>query len=362
MKRKTSGVSTKLLWRWARAIHEHRGQNAADSGHCQLPVSAWRRAESLLHKLQLAASRGWTLVEQPLRRNLQSALRELQSELSLCERELDTPNPDVALASVADLFRDIAALHEEFDEVIFEFKAQTLSVVTEPIELDFVNLGPFEIMLNWGQKSGDRPHAYQVIAREPNPACSNSQVTHPHVQNEGLCEGDGVSPIRQALREGRLFDFFLVVANLLRTYNSASPYVALEDWGGIDCGDCGYTVSELDYSACERCGTHLCDDCRLSCQVCSDTYCNDCIKRCAACEETYCSRCISLCSDCDSECCNDCLRNGGRCQKCHEQFLESTPESEEEPHAQTPTEKSTGTDHADAPIQSDRVGQAVISA
>ena len=362
MLRNTSGVSTRLLWRWAHAIHEHRRNNPVDSDTYKLPDATWRRAEDIIRKLKLASARGWTLVAKLLRRNMQSALRELQAELADCERALDAMETPACQASVADLFREIVALHTEFDEVVFEFQVQTLSVVTEPIELEGVYLGPFEIMLNWGRKTGDLPHAYSVIAREPNPAYSNSQVTHPHVQDERLCEGDGASPIRQALKEGRLFDFFLVVANLLRTYNSESPYVSLDDWLGVACSDCGSAVSEHDYWSCVQCGSQLCDDCRFGCLSCTDTYCSDCIKRCAACEDAYCKHCIKTCSDCDEEFCSDCVCDDGRCEKCHETASEPEQESEEEPHAETTSEKSTGVDPADAPVQPNCVGEIIVSA
>ena len=48
--------------------------------------------------------------------------------------------------------------------------------------------------------------------------------------DERLCEGDGRSAIRQALAQGRLLDFFMLVAGGLRTYNAESPFVALEIW------------------------------------------------------------------------------------------------------------------------------------
>ena len=66
-----------------------------------------------------------------------------------------------------------------------------------------------------------------MIAEDPHPAHSDDSVTHPHVQSEGVCEGDAKLPIRNALSQLRLLDFFQIVGSLLRTYNSGSPYVAL---------------------------------------------------------------------------------------------------------------------------------------
>ena len=57
-----------------------------------------------------------------------------------------------------------------------------------------------------------------MIALDPSPAASNSETTHPHVQTNQLCEGDGRSAIRHAMREGRLLDFFVLVRQILQTY------------------------------------------------------------------------------------------------------------------------------------------------
>jgi hypothetical protein len=44
--------------------------------------------------------------------------------------------------------------------------------------------------------------AYRVIAKDAHPAESRENVTHPHVMDEVLCEGDGKHGIRRALSEG----------------------------------------------------------------------------------------------------------------------------------------------------------------
>ena len=110
----------------------------------------------------------------------------------------------------------------------------------EPITLEDVYLGEFEIRLDvfrLSELSSRIP--YTVIALHPHPASSSDDVTHPHVSGRHLCEGDGSAAIRAALSHGRLFDFFSMVLGVLRTYNSDSPYVRLEDWNGVSCYDCG---------------------------------------------------------------------------------------------------------------------------
>ena len=127
-----------------------------------------------------------------------------------------------------------------------------------------------------------------MIAIDANPAGANDSVTHPHVQDEELCEGDGQQSIRKALEQGRLLDFFVIVANLLRTYNSGSPYISLSEWHGVECADCGYSVSADDRWICEKCETTLCEECNYNCFGCDRIYCNECVTRCENCEEYSC--------------------------------------------------------------------------
>jgi hypothetical protein len=69
---------------------------------------------------------------------------------------------------------------------------------------------------------------------QPPPPCRPSscraEVTHPHVLDDHLCEGEGRQAIHAALTAGRLVDFFHLVKGILETYNEDSPYEALSDW------------------------------------------------------------------------------------------------------------------------------------
>jgi hypothetical protein len=124
----------------------------------------------------------------------------LQRQLESLERDLtdSTPSP---VAKAREIYQDVLALGKEFPDMRIESKQQEAIVTTEPIELDGVSLGSFDIVLNLNSL----PDAsYSIKACEPNPASSNLSVTHPHVQDEKLCEGDGRLAIRAALAEGRL--------------------------------------------------------------------------------------------------------------------------------------------------------------
>src|SRR5690606_36516860 len=128
------------------------------------------------------------------------------------------------------LLEELQSLPDEFDDVHIDWLTKILRVRTERIVLEDVDLGPFEIRLALDQLGCDQP--YSVIALDPcRPGCCDD-VTHPHVQSNTLCEGEGRYAIARALEQGRLCEFFLLVVQILRTYNAGSAYVRLSDWQG----------------------------------------------------------------------------------------------------------------------------------
>ena len=198
-----------------------------------------------------------------------------------------------------------------------------------PIVLERWHLGPFRIELNLRSLSPEP--RYAVIAEEPQPSSRDSDVTHPHVQGEQLCEGDGTLPIRAALREGRILDFFLIINNLLHTYNSSSPYVSLDEWDGSRCSECDYSIGGDDARDCERCETILCSECVRHCCECSASACSNCNSMCCGCEDDVCMSCAKDCRDCDQTFCPSCLQDDERCNTCHEQFQEQTEDADADP-------------------------------
>ncbi len=248
------------------------------------------------------------------------------------------------------------ALHDEFEEVTFDRRGHTLSVTMEAIELDGVYLGPFEIRLDWENSQGCQSYNYRVIALDANPAAANDSVTHPHVQDEEVCEGYGHEPIRRALEQGRLLDFFVIVANLLRTYNSGSPYVSLSEWYGIQCPDCGSTVGDDDRWTCEKCEASVCGECYYNCPGCDCAFCNECVTHCEGCDENHCGGCMRQCSRCNAELCQGCLDDNERCSDCHDK------ETEEENEELLANGSCDGGVDAFAPLQPDGVDQAAVPA
>ena len=237
---------------------------------------------------------------------------------------------EVYIPTLADLVAEMLQMEEEFEHFSFNLAEKTISVTTKSIVLEDISFGPFEIKLllhDFGRLYTERP--YLVIALDPNPAGTDDNVTHPHVSDERLCEGDGHTVIGKALEQGRLYDFFTMVIGVLENYNPDSPYVPLSDWAGYSCYDCGRTIGSDESYYCESCDNDFCDHCSSYCQKCDTTICLGCAQVCPGCEEPVCSRCTMVCKECEETFCKDCITNG-LCQGCQEQRKESENEEDYE--------------------------------
>jgi hypothetical protein len=301
------------------------------SGLAAWPEASWQACQQLRRKIQRAKSQGWTLAARRLARELHDQLGNLSGALAdargRLRDQLGDPSPGCAPSELA---REILALFDEYSRVTWDPRAQTLAVETEELELEHVPLGAFAIRLELAGLPDEA--RYEIVALAPHPAASNSDVTHPHVSDGTLCEGTGHRALARALAELRLSDFFRIVAQILRTYNPVSPYVALEQWSGRSCDKCGDTVHPDDCSRCENCESELCSDCASSCEVCGQTHCSSCLDACPECARSACADCWSPCVKCRTEYCSHCLE-GENCAQCQEHTTEDTADTEAEPAA-----------------------------
>lgn len=335
--------------RAAISIAAHMSMPRSDDPFPQLPESAWQRCQRLVRQIRRARLRGWLLAERSLRTELLHALACVEQDTANLREQLPSTIMNVRGTRLHDLYWDLQGLQEEFPAVAVDLSSRLLSVTTEPITLQGVYLGAFEIQLDWSHKHGRTTPPFRVIARDPHPPENRENVTHPHVMDGVLCEGDGRYAIRRALSEARLSDFFLLVAAVLRNYNPESPFVELAVWYGIDCADCGSIVDGDDRYCCQRCDATLCVDCERSCGQCSECYCANCSGPCSTCHDDCCERCVKRCAECRQRVCTSCLDDDERCPNCHEE------ESCEE--AELPSSEA-----CQATLQSDSLGQAASPA
>jgi hypothetical protein len=335
--------------RAALRIHAHLAGTSHLNGLVQLPTEEWKLSARLLSRLELAVCRGWRAASQSVLRDLSYSLRRLSAECEQCQANLPRPAAADQLAPPGEIVADILALETEFDGLEIKLDEQLLQVHTYPIELEDTALGRFRIELRWDLIGKER--AYEVVAESPNTPEQDEQVTHPHVKDNLLCEGEGKGPIRQALAEGRLLDFFTIVRQILETYNPSSAFVELSRWNGLACKDCGYFMPSDDHSTCDRCNDPLCSECSVGCSQCHRYVCNGCSTTCESCDRTLCESCLQTAD------------SAGRllCSPCYEATLE---ESDENVHSQEDAATSAAVCPTSAAPASDALclGQAALPA
>jgi hypothetical protein len=336
-------TNQKILLRTAERISSQLQHLSASPIQIELPDADLAQCRALIHKIDLCTSRNWVHAAGLLKDRLEPALERCSDRLREIGRQVSGVGRLAPLQSVREIFKDLVALSDEFEGVTIDGSSQTVSVTTDPIVLEEINLGPFEIRLHWDRIGERRP--YEVVALAANPAGESSEITHPHVKGDQLCEGDGQVAIASALRTGRLLDFFQIACRILDTYNSGSAYVSLANWNGSPCADCGAVLGDDDQYSCDRCGDLLCRDCLSSCAGCEDLCCHSCTNYCRACEESICSGCQQECNDCHRVLCRLCISETGLCEECQEDHDAESFDEDEDPspavEAETPAASST---------------------
>ena len=338
------------LYRAALQIEQVLNRESAAPVPSEALQSAWQQLVRSLQRASWAQRHGWRAAHLSLPRDLRYWANELTSAASRLVGHYEAPrqrHPDLTRS----IYEDLLALEDEFENVEVDLQEKVLSVTTGPIELEGVPLGRFQIRLKWQKLLEHR--AYEALALDPNPAATSSSTTHPHVQSDSLCEGEGRAAIGAALEQGRVLDFFLLVRQVLETYNPGSAYVPLSDWSGVECSDCGVTACEEDSTSCGRCDASLCSDCSRSCSECHRNLCNSCGTVCDGCDTDFCSACLGECTACGERYCGECLTQG-QCRSCQED-QETGDEDEDSSAPAAPAESG-------ATVQPVCLGQAGLPA
>jgi hypothetical protein len=281
--------------------------------------------ESFKRKLSICEAHGWKDAAAKVVKSVEIALHELPYLLPEIERAVKPCT--VQVPSLRDIYQELIQSDEEFGEFRYSRKDDVLSVTTEPIELESVYLGEFEIQLHITHLEGIHSNeAYRIVALDPHPAAGNESVTHPHVSEERLCPGDGDASIQMALSSGRICDFLTMVRSILTTYNKSSPYIPLSEWEGRQCAECSAWVNSDEVYYCHSCEVDLCDECAPCCSICEETNCPSCLQECPQCEEAVCRGCIKDCPDCGETLCSECSDEG----KCSCSQIDEEEESNEQ--------------------------------
>jgi hypothetical protein len=300
----------------AQAVVEHL-RDVAARRKIKLPANQLQKLQSLGRTLDLARKRNWQGAAMRLRRVMISELERMRNALR--------PNPigpvqrtTSAIATPDDVDHDLAALVKEFVEVEITPEQSRIAVTTAPIVIEGLELGPFEIWLYWNSIGHQR--CYRVLAVSPHPPASDECVTHPYVRDDILCAGKAERAIELALQQGRIFDFFMLVRQLLVEYVPGRSYVEPDQWNWLLCEECASLVHRRDQARCERCNQSLCTACANRCAQCERTCCGGCSRGCVVCRHRLCRGCLDRCQRCSDSICADCHVDG-TCSRCLEADL-----------------------------------------
>ena len=279
-------------------------------------------------RIQKALDRRWLAAAGKSKIRLERALNDLPFLISNAKQFMGRHTGKTP--TFRDLMAEFSQLNDEFGGVAFDLDNKSISITTKSIDLEDTYLGEFKIDLHVDKLTEcHRMSPYYVIALDPHLAATSSDVTHPHVSNDILCEGDGHTAICTALEQGRLCDFFTMVESILNTYNPDSPYVPMSDWEGRPCYDCGYVCDNENSYYCTSCDNDFCESCSSYCRMCEETVCLGCVGTCECCEGFICKHCSQQCSECESYCCDRCIENG-ICNPCQEERNNNEEEQIEE--------------------------------
>jgi hypothetical protein len=305
----TQPVCERTAFRAAAKIHERLQAPPVTNILDFLPAPQWDRLRRALWLLRKAEVRGWQVAARELSEEADYQAMQLASLFESFRKQLSA-RPIRHVQSLDQIVADLEALGDEFEEVQIDLRNHWVAVVTAPIELEELWLGPFAIRLWWERLGIRRP--YEVIAQSPQRPARDQSVTHPHVHDNQLCEGDASQAIKLALAGGRILDFFVLVRQTLETYNSGSPYVPIDEWQGRRCPCCDYSMSDDDASGCAECDTTVCSECTVWCRSCDRYICVGCADPCANCAHSFCGACLTKNAKTGQLLCKSCYHQGVR--------------------------------------------------
>jgi hypothetical protein len=130
-----------------------------------------------------------------------------------------------------------------------------------------------------------------------------------------------------------LADFFLIVRQVMHTYNPDSAYVDLDHWeSSASCWECAAGVHPDEAYFCDECERDFCGDCMGICNSCNECTCFNCLISCEHCDDSHCRHCLQTCAGCDALSCPGCLEDQ-LCPTCYEER-----ETDDDHENQTPQE------------------------
>ncbi len=287
---------------------------------CAPPVEQWRQLQRQFAQLQWVGQRGWPTATSSVQLAISRTIEALQASLLDCQRTIATMPNRSRVSRQREIFADLQALCDEFPSVTLDLHRGELTVETHSIVLEEIDLGPFAIVLTLAPSKPTL--TYAVFARQPHPPTVTTRRLIRMFVTTRFAKAKGDHPSTQRSPKG-LFDFFVLVRQILETYNPASAFVRLSDWQGVSCTECGQFDRAEELTYCHECETDLCYDCAIACEECGRDGCSRCQRSCHDCQRDLCEACIGTCPACAERICSECLEDHS--SNCSEKNDAQTP-------------------------------------
>src|SRR5690349_18256287 len=110
-----------------------RSQNRRESA-LELPAHSWQCCCDLTRQIRRAQLRGWHRAASKLKRDLSCSLQSVQQQLTALKESMHAGNRS-SVTSAGEVYNDLVAIEEEFEELDFDVGSARLSVTTSPIVL-----------------------------------------------------------------------------------------------------------------------------------------------------------------------------------------------------------------------------------
>jgi len=164
------------IQRQLRKLNDHRVKEVRSTIPELLDFT--ERMKAAQRKLIACAAHSWKAAESKVLQNLESVLCEFPYYVQKIDRAIRPCNSQVP--SLKEIYLDLIHGKDEFGEIRYDRDEDFLAITTEPIRLEGLHLGEFEIRL-YIKEIGrlDASDSYSVVALDPNPAAGNDSVSHP---------------------------------------------------------------------------------------------------------------------------------------------------------------------------------------
>lgn len=200
-----------------------------------------------------------------------------------------------------------------------EIEGSVVKCKIKNVIIEDVELGDYECVLDFNDVISNISDRTRINYLGEKCNVLDPDVTHPNIRHNFLCRGSSDKILIQHALQGNIFEYVLLVNNIVHTYGVGSPYSFIRAWkaeGG--CTDCGEALGAGEAISCDECQNLSCTSCSVFCN-CGEDLCHECAVSCESCQSHMCFRCSYSCNNCYSDYCSDCLHWCESCQShlCH---------------------------------------------